>query len=414
MAAAPVEDAVDEGGHLVYTLDGAPPEKVRGGQGGFTVTGDGSHTVAYQAVDAAGNASAEKVAEFRIDRTGPLGSFDYQDPSDPRKISVSAFDAVSGLERGQIEYRRSGAAAYVPLPTTMAGHKLVARLDDLALPKGRYEFRARVWDRAGNGSSLDRWQGGGAAALTLPLRIATRVEVAGRTAGKAVCVKRANRRTKGKKPAKGAAKRKRCVKKRKVPIVGSAIPLAFGKKGASTGKVTTAHGVPVPGVNVIVEGQLRSGGSFTRLGTTRTNRLGAFSFAVSGAASQTIRYRYEGSNTIAPSSGQLATRVPAALRLRPSRRKLLNGQAVVFRGQLLGKPIPSGGKVVTLQAKVGRQWRTFATPRANARGAFKHRYRFTATSGLRRYVFRAVATREAAYSYERGTSAKVGVIVRGR
>jgi hypothetical protein len=72
------------------------------------------------------------------------------------------------------------------------------------------------------------------------------------------------------------------------------------------------------------------------------------------------------------------------------------------------------GKLVALQAKVGRKWRTFATPRANSKGVFKHRYRFTATTGVQRYAFRAVVAREAAYPYERGLSKVVRVTVRGR
>lgn len=402
MSAAPAEEPVEDGGHLAYALDGAAMEKVRGAQGALTVTGDGSHALTYRAIDVAGNTSVEKVAEFRIDRTGPVGSFDYQDPSDPRKLSASVFDAASGVGSGRIEYRREGTAKYEPLPTVKAGAKLTAYLDDLALPEGRYEFRARVWDVAGNSSILGRLSGGGPMVLALPVRLATRTEVVGRAPARTVCVKRARRN------------RKRCVKRRTITVTGFTIPLGYGKPMTSTGSLTTSHGMPVSGGEVIVEGQLRSGGPFTRLGTARTDRLGAFNFAVPRGGSRTVRYRYEGTRTTKPSSGQLETRVQASVRLKPSKRKLLNGQAVVFRGRLPGRPIPKGGKVVALQAKVGRKWRTFATPRANARGAFRHRYRFTATTGLRRYVFRAVSTREAAYPYERGTSAKVSVVVRGR
>jgi hypothetical protein len=111
---------------------------------------------------------------------------------------------------------------------------------------------------------------------------------------------------------------------------------------------------------------------------------------------------------------QLRTRVRAVATLKVDRRRLRNGQAVRFRGRLRGRPLPAAGKLVALQARVGREWRTFATPRANPRGAFRHRYRFTATTGLRRYSFRALVTRESAYPYERGRSRTVRVTVRGR
>ena len=109
----------------------------------------------------------------------------------------------------------------------------------------------------------------------------------------------------------------------------------------------------------------------------------------------------------------MGTTVKAAARLRVHRRRLRNGQAVVFKGALLGRPIPLAGKLVALQAKVGRRWRTFATPRAKRDGTFRHRYRFTSTTGVRRYAFRALVTREAAYPYERGTSKTVRVVVSG-
>jgi hypothetical protein len=149
-------------------------------------------------------------------------------------------------------------------------------------------------------------------------------------------------------------------------------------------------------------------------GAATTDAHGRFRFTVPPGPSRTVRYRYDGTNTIRPTTGDLTTKVTAAARLKVDRRRLRNGQAVRFAGRLLGKPIPPAGKLVALQAKVGRGWRTFATPRANAKGRFRHRYRFTATTGVRRYAFRVVVAREAAYPYERGVSRTVNVTVRGR
>jgi hypothetical protein len=182
----------------------------------------------------------------------------------------------------------------------------------------------------------------------------------------------------------------------------------------STGRLTTGHGSAIADAPVIVEGRTRSGGGFAPLGTVRTDRQGRFRFEIPSGPSRTVRYRYDGADTVKPAASELVTRVRAAARLKTSRRRLRNGQAVRFSGRLLGKPIPSAGKLVTLQAKVGRRWRTFATPRADDKGVFRHRYRFTATTGLRRYAFRAVVAREAAYPYERGVSRTVRVTVRGR
>ena len=176
----------------------------------------------------------------------------------------------------------------------------------------------------------------------------------------------------------------------------------------------TGGGIPIVDAPVIVEGQARSGGAFVSLGVARTDRHGKFRFEIPAGPSRTVRYRYDGTNTVKPATAQLITKVRAAARLKVDRRRLRNGQAVRFTGRLLGLPVPSAGKLVALQAKVGRRWRTFATPRANAKGVFRHRYRFTATTGLRRYAFRAVVAREAAYPYERGVSRTLTVTVRGR
>ncbi len=41
----------------------------------------------------------------------------------------------------------------------------------------------------------------------------------------------------------------------------------------------------------------------------------------------------------------------------------ITGSESVFRGRLLGGPIPEAGKLLALQAKTSRGWRTFSTPR---------------------------------------------------
>ena len=82
--------------------------------------------------------------------------------------------------------------------------------------------------------------------------------------------------------------------------------------------------------------------------------------------------------------------------------------AIVVEGQPR-----SGGPFVRLGvARTDGQGRfSFAIPAGPSRTV---RYRFTATTGLRRYTFRAVVAREAAYPYEKGVSRTVKVIVRGR
>jgi hypothetical protein len=105
--------------------------------------------------------------------------------------------------------------------------------------------------------------------------------------------------------------------------------------------------------------------------------------------------------------------VPAASSLAVNRRTVRNGDAVAFSGRLVGGHVPEGGKLIDLQAFYRGGWRTFATPRTDARGRWSYRYRFGATRGVVRYRFRARIRREAAYPYELGYSRRISVIVRG-
>jgi hypothetical protein len=282
-------------------------------------------------------------------------------------------------------------------------------VDDLALPAGRYEVRAVVADVAGNEAVIDSWADGSKTLLSMPLRLSANISVAGIVKAKR-CAKAKKRRGKDGRRKQGV--RPKCGRKKPKPV--TSLELKHGKRAASTGRLTTAQGVPIADAAIVVEGQARSGGAFVKLGVARTDAQGNLNFTLPAGPSRTVRYRYDGTNTVRPASADLTTKVNAAARLKVDRRRLRNGQAVRFTGRLLGKPIPTAGKLVALQAKVGREWRTFATPRANAKGIFKHRYRFTATTGLRRYKFRAVVAREAAYPYEKGVSRIVKVTVRGR
>ena len=267
-----------------------------------------------------------------------------------------------------------------------------------------------VTDVAGNEALIDTWAEGAAATLGMPLRSEARVTVARDLPTSKRCRKAATRRPR-KRKKRQATTRAKCRRE----LASKAPPeLGHGKRAGSTGRLTTEQGAAIVDAPVIVEGRARSGGAFVQLGTARTGPQGKFRFEIPAGPSRTVRYRYDGTNTVKPAEAQLVTKVRAAARLKASRRRMRTGQAVLFSGKLLGRPIPSAGKLVTLQAKVGRRWRTFATPRANAKGVFKHRYRFTATTGVRRYVFRALVARETAYPYERGLSPIVAVTVRGR
>lgn len=388
------------------------PSEVPGAWAAVAVTDDGRHSISYRAFDAAGNGSVQKEAVFRIDGTAPVGAFRVLDPADPRTLRVDVEDATSGVAGGRIEYRKQGESGFRRMDTAFSDGQLKARLDDEALPAGRYEVRAVVSDVAGNEAVIDRWADGSPTTLAMPLRLAATLEVAGEAKTKA-CPKPA--KAKKRKAAKRKRKRGAKQKCRRKPVARNTLALRHGKRARSSGRLTTGQGIPLAGAAVLVEGRSRSGDvGYARLGVARTDAHGQFRFTIPPGPSRAVRYRYDGSDTVQPVAAELTTKVRAAARLKVDRRRLRNGQVVRFSGRLLGKPIPAAGKVVALQAKVSRGWRTFATPRANAKGLFRHRYRFTSTTGTRRYRFRAVIAREGAYPYEAGVSPTVRVTVRGR
>src|SRR3954453_19788718 len=89
-----------------------------------------------------------------MDRTAPEPVvLAAQQRSDPRRLSVAASDATSGLaDGGVIQFRRIRATVgdWITLRTTHDGVHYYAHVDNARLPAGDYEFRTTVPDQAGN------------------------------------------------------------------------------------------------------------------------------------------------------------------------------------------------------------------------------------------------------------------------
>jgi hypothetical protein len=127
-----------------------------------------------------------------------------------------------------------------------------------------------------------------------------------------------------------------------------------------------------------------------------------------------LRFRYVGTPLIRARTTDVEIHVRATTSIATSRRSVVNGEEVVLRGRVAGRPLPPVGKLVQLQAFSRGHWLTFATPRANPRtGRWTYRYRFTATRGTVRYRFRARVPKENGFPYSAGTSRFAYVTVRG-
>ncbi len=430
--ALPSDPDTKDGAYVEYRTDGNPAVDVRGDDiDGTTVkavpvavASDGQHSVTYKAVDFAGNESAEKTVQFKIDQTAPeLVAFEAQDPAHPTTLSVAVADRASGVAGGVIEMRKQGATKWADLPTRLSGDHLVTTVDDSTLTPGAYEFQARATDVAGNEAVSNHRRDGSVEVLTAPFRFNTRM-AAGIVTRKAKQRKpkrasakcRRSRKCMARIRKQRAAARKRAARhKAKKPLTGtvSTVTVPYGKSALVKGSLISTEGQPIASQAIDVYQQLdATGQQMTRIATLRTNASGQFDYHAPRGASRTIRFQFDGTETLHPAAAKVKLLVPAHSTLRVNRHGVRNGQTVRFSGKI-GRPVSQGLKIMDLQAFYRHKWRTFATPRANAKGGWKYTYRFEATSGIVTYKFRVRVRREASYPYRLGYSKVTKVTVRG-
>jgi hypothetical protein len=413
--------SVRDGAYLETRLDGRestliPGDNVEGivdKHSPLTVSSDGHHAFTFKAVDRAGNESAEKTVDFKVDQTAPeLVAFEAQDPVHPATMRVAVSDRTSGVASGVVEMRRQGASSWSTLPTHLAGDHLVATVDDAQLAPGPYEFQARVRDVAGNQAVSNRRRDGSAEVLVAPFRFGTQMAVG---IVKQRKVKKVSAKCRHSKRCMAKVRKQRAAQRRK-PLTGtvSTLTIPYGKSALVKGTLLTGERQPVASTPVDVYQQLDARGQqMVRIATLRTDRGGRFDYHAPKGPSRTIRFRFDGTETLHPATAQVKLRVPGYSSLRVSRRSVLNGHSVRFTGRI-AKPVVDGLKIMDLQVFFRHRWRTFGTPRVSRKGNWKFRYRFEATSGVVTYRFRVRIRREASYPYRLGYSKQVRVTVRGR
>lgn len=377
-----------DGGQVAIRLDDGETRISPGPVGEIVLDRDGRHTVAFRAVDLAGNASAWRTIAVRVDRTPPeTAAFLTADPADPRRIEAVVADRVSGVAAGVIRMRAAGADAWRALPTTLRDGTLEALADDAALAAGAYEFEASVTDVAGNTRTADRMLDGRPMVRVAPFRVPTRLS-AGLVA-----------------PARG----------RRPERTVASLAVANGRAARLRGVLRTTGGRPVAGATVALRSiPSATGARASRVSTARTDARGRLSVLLRPGPSRRIEVRYEGTRRVLASRAEVTVRVPARTTLTASPRRIRVGRTARFSGRLLGGHLPRGGKLVLVQARVpSRGWQTFAASRSSGSGRWAARYRFRATVGTVRYRIRAVVPAEAAYPFGRLVTAPVGIVVSG-
>jgi hypothetical protein len=365
------------------------------GLSGLAVPRAGAWRLRLWLRDAAGNTdpSSAVTSALRFDDTPPTVVFLEQTQEDPTLLRLNASDTVSGVDRAEIEVRREGEDAWRPLPVERTPEGFSARADDELLPRGLYELRARVVDRAGNERSTTSRTNGQPAVLKLPVRAPSTLQ-AGR-AGRLRCGRRG--------PSQ------RCVRR----LVANP-SVAFGHGTRLVGRLQSA-GRPLSGATVEVWSQVElPGAPWRRVAVLRSNRSGHVRFRAAPGPARLLRFRYPGTPLVRGFTEVVELRVRAATTLRASRRDVVNGEYVTFRGRVKGGPLPATGKLVELQVFTRQRWRTFGQPRASARtGRWAFQYRFESIRGDVRFRFRARVRKEAGYPFDTGTSGSVSIRVRG-
>jgi hypothetical protein len=184
---------------------------------------------------------------------------------------------------------------------------------------------------------------------------------------------------------------------------GSHVATRSDRPVTVTGRLTGAGGGPVVGARVCVGARARGGEAAERiLATPATNARGAFTARIPAGPSREIRVaHWPDSERALERHLTLRARAIPRLRVRPN-RTLENGQRVRFTVRLPGPA--SAHRRVAIEARADGRWIRIAGGRTSHSGSWRARYRFHATTGTRRYAFRAVVPRQAGYPYEGGRS----------
>jgi len=110
-----------------YTIDSGAEQIVAGDTASFTITDTGAHSVAYWAVDNAGNIEVTKYATVRIDTIAPVTTLTRANGS----VTLSATDAHSGVAKTRISVNGGAAVDYTG-PISDAIHTITYWSEDVA------------------------------------------------------------------------------------------------------------------------------------------------------------------------------------------------------------------------------------------------------------------------------------------
>lgn len=191
----------------------------------------------------------------------------------------------------------------------------------------------------------------------------------------------------------------------------------YGDVSIAEGRLRSAGGQPIANarIDVVHTADTKNARPVARK-PVRTDAEGRFRYRLPrsvGSRRLDFQYRPYVRDVAPVAARRLDLRVKASATLTVRPRTARAGRTTRLSGRLRGRPIPSRGKVVELQARDrgGRKWITFRTLRTSRKGTFSGRYRFR-LGGPASYRMRVRIRPSQDYPYRLGTSPTRTVRVR--
>lgn len=187
----------------------------------------------------------------------------------------------------------------------------------------------------------------------------------------------------------------------------------YGQRRLIEGQLVTKDGTPIADAQIdIVSHLVMAGARATIDGAVKTDEKGHFSYRLAASPSRivTFGYRLRLSDRYYSTHRSLTVKVTPKVSLTAGAKRVVNGATVRLTGKVTGAP-SAARKLVEIQVRKGKRWRTFATTRLRD-GAYSYRYRFSRTNRTTTYRLRALVRADATWPLQTGRSStrKVKVI----
>jgi hypothetical protein len=190
---------------------------------------------------------------------------------------------------------------------------------------------------------------------------------------------------------------------------------AYGHGETIVGRLTGPGGAPIAGAKIdVLATPAYAGARVAAMASPMTGTDGRFTVQIpAGVSSRSLRFAYSSTMGSSPAvTKTLTLTVRAGVTLRIAPRVASVGRSIYFSGHLRGGPVPSGGKLLVLEARSpGGTWLEFDVVRSDAKGRYHASYRFK-FAGPAKYQFRVLCEAEADYPFATGSSRVMGVFER--